>query len=347
MSRTFKKYAFMALLAVTLVGCQHVPRVGVTIQPSPAEVKLMEINKEHERKQAELQKQIDELAKSFQVKFDDNISLGSANVWASLDTLVADPDKDKYTLAAIPALEVAKAALPQPTVKDLQAANASQRKLLSEQAEQIKQAKEELEAKKQEALASKEAQKKILEEKAAIEKAKSDAEVAHGKEVIELKDQAIKEKNELAAAKQKEVDDAKAAKDAEMKKYLIKILMGIGILAAIIAFVVKAPGSLMNTSAALVSAGAIGLAVAIGVLPTWAWITGLGVLFGGIIWALLHPLFKYKEIAKVGVGAIQEQKNENPEQFKATLATKLKDWTGGKAGLEKDIDKLAEELNVK
>lgn len=347
MMKCVKKFMFVAALAIALAGCQHLPRIGMEVKPSPAEVKLIEINKEHEKKQAEFEKRIADLQASFNTKFEANLSLGSSNVWAALDTLAADPTKNKYTLAAIPALEVAKAALPQPSVADLQAANKAQRQLLSEQAEEIAKAKADLEAKKQEALASKEAQARILKEKEEVEKAKANEAIAHSNNVIALKDEANKEIRALAAAKQKEVDDAKAAKDAEMKKYLIKILMGIGVLAAIIAFVIKAPGSLMNTSAALVSAGAIGLAVAIGVLPTWAWITGLGLLFGGIIWALLHPLFKYKEIAKVGVGALQEHKNENPEDFKAKMAVKLKDWTGGKATLEKDIDKFAQELNVK
>ncbi len=346
MHRSIKKFMLMAALALSLAGCQHLPRVGLTVQPSASEVKLIEINKEHEKKQEELKKKIEELSKSFQTKFDSNLSLASANVYAALDTLEADPFKTKYTLAAIPALEVAKAAIPQPTVKDLQEANSSQRKMLSEQATEIAKGKAELEVKKQEALASKEAQEKILAEKSAIEKAKSEEAVAHTKTVIELKDSAIKEKNELAAAKQKEIDDAKAADKKELQSLIVKILMGFGILAAIIAFVIKGPAQLFNPFAAVLSAASIGLALAIAMLPTWAWVAGIGLLFAGIIFTILYEVKRYRDIAKVSVGAIQERKNVDPEGHK-DLAAHLKDWTGGNVKLEQNIDNLAKELNQK
>lgn len=307
---------------------------------------LIDENKAFEKRNAELAIELAQIEGRWKVISEQNFSIGTSNVWASLNTLYAEPNKTKYTFAAIEGLKLAKKALPTPKAEDYEKALSSQQDLISDLADEIARGKKKI-AEQEKAIdeANKE-QAKLQEEKKKVETEKTNLENAHNVKVFELKDEALKEKNTALLQKQKEIDEKDAKDKSELQKLIVKILMVVGVVAGIVAFVVKGPGQLINPLAAIASASAIGLAVGVSFLPTWMLIVALSVVFMLVIGTILYEVKRYRDIAKVGVGAIQERKNENPDEHK-NLAPILKSWTGGNQTLEKNIDKLAEELNTK
>ncbi len=357
----FKKYAAILAISLSLVGCMHLPSIGLDIKPSKAEQALVVLNKAQEVKNKELEdknRELDEKIKSaeatFKSNFDSNISLGTASVMAGFETLVADPVKSKFTIAAIPAFEVAIKAFPQPTFEDYKKTIATQHKLLSDQASEIEAGKAEITAQKGEALAAKEAQKKALDdkanlekEKAIVEKEKVDAKAAFENEKQRLTDLAFKEKTDAIAAEKTKADKDAAERKDKQQRLLLYILMAVGVISGVLSVVIKGPGQLFNPIFAMVSGAAIGLAVALTFLPIVYVGSALGVLFLAGIVAFIIEFKKYRDIAKVTVGATQDHRNVDPAAFKEGIGTNLKEWTGGNAKLESNIDKLAKDLNVK
>ena len=346
MLRRLKQLTLVILFFVLSAGCGHVPSMRVTIGPSKVEQQLIIENKAFQERMAALVKELESLETQYKLEYDKSTSLGTSNLWASLDTLYADPFKTKFTFAAIDGLNLAKAALPQPSSANYEKALSTQRDLLSEQATEIARGKKTIEQQAIEIAASQKAQEDISIAKDKIEKEKLNLEDTHGKKVLELKDAAIQDKDNALLQKQKEIDDKEAKDKAELQKLIVKILMVVGVVAGIISFVIKGPGQIINPLAAIASASAIGLAVGVSFLPTWMLIVSLSIVFFLVIATILYEVKRYRDIAKVGVGAIQERKNANPEEHK-NLAPVLKSWTGGNQTLEKNIDKLAQELNVK
>jgi hypothetical protein len=339
-----------------LAACQHMPMPTLVIKPSPAEIALQELATKETAKNKELQAKIDNAELTFKQKYEANVSLGAASVMAGLDTLNAEPNKTKYTLAAIPALEVAVTALPQPSLEDYKKTSETQRKLLSELASEVQKGKEEIAAQKGEALAAKEAQRKALEEKARIEKEKSDFAATVASEKEKLNNENIKFKNDAliasenaralqAAEETRKLAEANSKKDMQQK--LIYIFMGFGLLAAVASYLVKSPGALFNPLLGMVAAASVGLAIALSFVPTWVIATISGVLVVGAGVALFLSFKDFKDVAEVAVGGVQEHKNEDPQGFKAGVAKKLDEWSAHNPKIRDQIDKLAKQLNVK
>lgn len=360
MHHTFKKLFLSGLLALTVAGCSHIPLPHITIPPTKAETELIEANKLHEAKNAELQakndaftQQIAGMEASFKVKYDSNLSLGTANVMAGYDTLIADPNKNKYTLAAIPALEVATAALPTPTVKDYQSALSTQRKLLSDQATELAKGKEEIANAKTQATETKAALDKITADKAQVEKEKTALAAAKlaeaenfGKETTRLAGQ-ITTESKAAAELRAEQDAAKLKKAEERKdleKLVVTILMIIGVVAGIIAYVFKSPLQLFNPTAAIASAAAIGLAIAISFLPLGWLIGGVCAIIAMVVAAVIIELRKEKATSSGLAGATAEYLEKNPL---SDLGQHIEEWVGKGTKTAKLIEDKIKDLNVK
>jgi hypothetical protein len=358
---SFRKYMSAVLLAVFMAGCAHIPLPTVTLKPSKAETELVELNKQHEAKNAELEQKNAEFAKkmvdmeaSFKVKFDSNLSLGAANLMAGYDTLIADPAKSKYALAAIPAFEVAITAFPQPTVKDYQQALSTQRKLLSDQATEIAKGKEEIAAAKAQATQTKADLDKITADKAKVEQEKADlakAKLAEaetfGKETTRLAAEVTKQVNDAATLRAQQ--DAQKIANAEsrkaLEKWVVTILMIIGVVAGIIAFVIKGPTQMLNPMAALASAASIGLAIGVSFLPLGYLIGALALLFGLIVTVVILEWKKEKTVANGLAGAQAEYISQNPT---SSLVTNVEEWVGGKESkIAKFIEDKQKQLNVK
>lgn len=360
MFRSIKKSLFVGLLALSLAGCGSYPLPHVVIPPTKAEQQLTELNKQHEAKIAELQtekdaftKKIADLEQTFKFKFESNLSLGSANLMAGYDTLLADPAKTKYALAALPAFEVAIAAFPPPTLKDYQSALSTQRKLLSDQANEIAKGKEEIAAAKAQATQTKADLEKIKSDKEAIEKQKADIEKAKlaeaeqfGKETTRLSGEITKESKEAAELRAaQDADKLKKAQDRkDLEKWVVTILMIVGVVAGIIAFVVKGPTQLLNPMAALASAASIGLAIGISFLPLAWLIAALAALFGLIVTVVILEWKKEKATANGLAGAQAEYIEANPT---SNLASHVEEWVGKDTKISKLIEDKVKQLNVK
>lgn len=346
MVRTLRKYFLAVFVALSFAACQHMPLPTITIKPSAAETQLAELVKKQDADNKVLNQKIADAEATFKSKFDANISLGTASVMASLDTLNADPAKSEFTLAAIPALEVAVAALPQPTLADYKKTAETQRKLLSKQASEIEAGKKEIEAQKGDAKASKDAQAKALADKAAVEKEKGDAEITYNAEKDRLSKLAIQQTND-AAQLRAEQDAAKLATSESRKnleKWVVTILMIVGVIAGIIAAVVKGPTQLVNPMAALASAACIGLAIGVSFLPMSYLIGALAILFGLILFVVISEWRKQKSIGSALAGAQAEYITANPT---STLAAHVEEWTGKDTKVAKLIDDTQKQLNVK
>ncbi len=360
MFASIKKYLFICLLGLSLAGCASYPLPRIVIPPTKAEQQLTELNKQHEIKNAELEKknadyakQITDLEASFKVKFESNLSLGAANLMAAYDTLMADPVKDKYFQAALPALDVAITAFPKPTIQDYQVSLATQRKLLSDQATEIAKGKEEIANAKAQATQTKAdldkitADKKIVEqEKAEIAAAKSAEAESFGKETTRLAGEVSKETR--AAAELRAEQDAQKIKNAESRKGLEKIvviiLMIVGIGAGVISFTMKGPLQLFNPGAAIVSAACIGLAITISFLPLAWLIAALAFVFAIIVTVVILEWKKEKTTANGLAGAQAEYLEANPA---STLASHIEEWVGKGSSTAKLIEDKVKELNVK
>jgi len=338
MFRSLKKSLLFATIFLALVGCSQMPRPTIVLKPSPSEVALQQLNAKQQKDIEALDKRIKELSETFKVNFDANISLGSASVMSVYDTMLADSDKDQFDLAEMAGLEVAIKALPAPTLKDYRMTSETQRKLLSQQAEEIAKGKKEIEAQKKAADESKEAQRKAEEERDQIEADKITATNAFRTEKERLNGEIIKEKD--AKTIEAELRVKEAADKKELQALIVKILMVVGVVAGIAAIVLKSP------TAGLASAGAIGLAISVSFLPLWGLVVGLVGVFALIAGPIFYQYHEKNQALKNVVGATQEYKDANPEAFKSGLAQNLQEWNKD-SKTAKVIDKTLKELNLK
>ncbi len=341
------KYSIaFATLAMLFAGCAHMPRVVLKTEPSKSEVALAELNAKQVEDIKKLNIQIIQTAEQFKREFDANVSLAAASVMSVYDTMLADPVKDKYDAAEMAGLEVAKTALPEPTLADYRKTTETQRKLLSELAKEVQDGKVEIEKQKAEAEASKAAQEKALAEKAALEAKKIEDEKTFIVEKEMLNDKIKAEKDASIAQAQEAVRLEKEKGRKDLEKWVVRALMIMGVLAAILSYVVKGPMQLFAPAPAIASAGCIGLAIAISFLPTWAIFSGLAVVFGLITFAIVREWKEEKDGNDIMVGAIHEEKAENPTKFKTGLGAKLDDWNKDKPKFKARVDKKVKALNL-
>lgn len=338
--------AIMFATAMGIAGCNHMPKFAVKVEPSKSEIALQQLNTKQAEDLKKLQIQLIEAADKYKREFDANVSLAAASVMSVYDTMLADPVKDKYDDAEMKGLEVAKTALPEPTLADYRKTTETQRLLLSELAQKVEDGKKEIEAQKEQAKASKVAQEKALADKAALEAKKIEDEKTFQAEKDLLNEKIKAEKEQAIADAAEAARQQKLAGRKELEKWVVGALMIIGVLAGIASFLIKGPTQVVNPSAAAASAAAIGLAIGVTFLPTWAIGLGLAVVFSLIITAVIMEWKAEKDTADVAVGAIQEEKAENPEQFKKSLAAKLDDWNKDKPKVKARVSKKVKALNL-
>lgn len=158
--------------------------------------------------------------------------------------------------------------------------------------------------------------------------------------LLQLADK-IKISDEEANRKLKAELEQKEQRD-ELIKYLIKIFVGIGVLASIGAYAVR---SITLTTAAL---AAFTFSAVIAFLKPWMMITGGVIVLVSIVAGIIIHLYtvnknrlEEKQIADNLVGSIEEFKSKiGNEKFKQDLAPYIKDWM-------KDIPKADDKIKGK
>lgn len=334
-------------------GCSSLPVKKSRLLDKEKEVATMRA----ERDAAE-QKYIDaENAKKEEIVKSENnrISTGGAQAIAALGTLNADPNKDtnKYTGAAIAALEVTELALlDKVETKDLIEAIHIQKKLISEQAEEVAKGKQEIGALKDEVNTAKGNELKLKEDIQKINNEKQEALAKKDTEINEKQTQVIKLQNEITS---KNEADAEAWRKEntfwnrinpfhDLGKGLGKLFGWIAIF-VILGLILKVC-SVLFPGANVLQVFVKGMGTVVG--------GGLKLIFGWIPNVLngLHAVDKKdydkeKKIADNAVGAVQELKYENPEIYNEKLKDKLKDWFKDHPELEQEVEKKLKELNLK
>ena len=150
-----------------------------------------------------------------------------------------------------------------------------------------------------------------------------------------------KAEDEVRASQAKSLADIK--KEEKFKIYMIGILMTVALAAG--AAAIFAPLPLLKPKLALFAIVAFGAAMAIPFLQAWMVLIPLGLvvlsllIVGGF---MLYNFIKERETAGNTYSAIEEFKNEAPQEF-AKLSTKLSDWqskitTDAKGIITKTID---------
>lgn len=344
-------FAFIGMLLFS--GCSSLPVKKSRLLDKEKEVATMRA----ERDAAE-QKYIDaENAKKEEIVKSENnrISTGGAQAIAALGTLNADPNKDtnKYTGAAIAALEVTELALlDKVETKDLIEAIHIQKKLISEQAEEVAKGKQEIGALKDEVNIAKGNELKLKEDIQKINNEKQEALAKKDTEINEKQTQVIKLQNEITS---KNEADAEAWRKEntfwnrinpfhDLGKGLGKLFGWIAIF-VILGLILKVC-SVLFPGANVLQVFVKGMGTVVG--------GGLKLIFGWIPNVLngLHAVDKKdydkeKKIADNAVGAVQELKYENPEVYNSVLKAKLLDWFKDTPGLEAEVEKKLKELNLK
>lgn len=319
-------------------GCSYIP-FEVVHKKSETEVKLQTIISEQEIKISELNKKMTAAESEFKKNFDANVSLGTASVWSSYDTLLSEPTKSKYDLAAIDGLNVAISALPEPSIKDYKSTSETQRKLLSEQAVLIEQGKKEIEQYKNSAEESKQAQAQLQTQISNLNSEKSQIQTSFEQEKEKLTSEIIKQKNDKLVASEEAIKAAQEKKDLQM--LVVRILMVFGVIAGIVAALAK------NKTIALASAAAIILAISVSFIPTYILVLLLVGVFGIAGFGLFNEYKEHKTALKNVVGATQEFKTSNEEVFKEGLAKNLQEWNKEDPKVVATIDKTLKDLNLK
>lgn len=251
------------------------------------------------------------------------------------DTLINFKSKELVSrLPNLPVEEILK--INEELKKELDEKNTSLIELQKKYNEALKQA--ELDKKAIAAI-----QQEIITKKGELDQIQKELQAARlAKEVEQRKAaeiQADKERREKEAAEKRE----------EVIKYLIKIFIGIGVLAAIGAY------ALRSIWLAAASAGAFGLSVFIAFVEPWVIIaSGITIIVCVLagIFVKLYKTNKEKEVEKELsdrlVGSIEESKKRlGPEKFKTEMAPIIDDWIKDMPQLKGKIDDKLKELNLK
>lgn len=350
--KNLKLNNFLVLSVFLLAGCQSMPRIGLTWPESEKDAKIYKLQTDLERANIDLQKAIDEKTQEIVKEETDRISVGTSQVYAAYGTLGADPEPNKYTDAASRALVVAKEALPVPKVEDLLEAVEIQKKLLSEQAVEIEQAKKLLADKSTQIIESKQKVVSLEQEKTKIEQEKEATEQAFSERLEKLSSEREAERLQLLLERD-ELAQKWKVENSFWKK--INPLNGI----------MKTFSSLFFWIALfVVLGGALKLASVLfpGVSIIQTLIGGIGRVLGagfGLIFKWIPDALrgmnavdykeyeKEKKVADSSVGAIQEFKYENPDLYNQAMKDKLIDWFKDSPELVNVVEKKLKDLNLK
>lgn len=172
-----------------------------------------------------------------------------------------------------------------------------------------------------------------------IEMARKDAKLA-------LEAEQRKAAEILASKKAQEAADA--AKKEEIIKYLIRIFVGIGVLAAVGAYGAR------SVILAAASAGAFALSVFVAFLEPWMVITGGCIIIAAIIagiafkWHQSHKAhLEEKDLSERLVGGIEEYKTKiDSSKFKETLGASIDEWIKDAPELKDKIKNKLKNLNL-
>lgn len=297
------------------------------------------------------------LLKEQQAKIDssvaERISVGAAQAISVLGTLQANPEKDKYTQAGIKGLTVTKEAmLDRVETKDLIDAIEIQTKLISEQADQIAEADKRLGI-----LSTEIDARKQNEAKLAAEKEKTEREAEQQKAILAAD----------RAKLQKEYDDYKAAMDKKNQEDAEKWRKDNAWYHRINPFrdFFSGIGKLLIWGAVFVGLGLILRLLSI-IFPQvniiQVFVKSIGRIFGVIIKALFgwipdvlrgmnavdYEKFKQeKTLNENTIGAVQEFKEKNPEEYKALLKSRLEEWNKENPELVGLVEEKLKVLNLK
>lgn len=335
----FKKQLFLFFVCIAFTGCQHMPTPTFNIKPSASETKLAEEKVKIEKEVNSLNEKIENLQTTKQQEFDKNISLASGSARAVYETMLAKPTKDNYDLAEMAGVEVVIDALPEPSFADFKRALDTQRKLISSLTKEVEIGKKEIEQQKEELKESKFIQQQAESEKFRLENEKSSIVSRFEMERNELQNKIVAEKNIVIGALQK-VAENEAFKN-NLIGWMVRFLTVIGAAMILIGFMMK--------SKLMLGAGVCAIVLALFSihLPAWLFITAAATVF---VLAIAAAVVKYLESKKVNneiIGAVEEYKKENPEQYKVGLKKNLKEWTCGNERTENVIEETLKELNLK
>jgi len=288
------------------------------------------------------------------------VSVGGAQAIAVYGTLRAEPNKTKYTDAAIKGLSVTQNALQDlVSTKDLLLAIETQSNLISEQAEQIKKGNETINELNNNINIYKNNEQKLNND---IENLEAQKIKEVGIKLIEIKekDNIISQKERLLKEQEDKFNNLNAEKAAKFDKenslfnrlnpftHLSKFFSSIFIW--IIIFVVL--GVILKVCSIIFP----------GVNVLQVIVKGIGSVVGGIlklIFGFIPNLFsglgavdkkeyeKEKKIADNTIGSIQELKYENPELYNQSVKPKLQEWHQNDPEIDKIIEQKLKDLNLK
>jgi hypothetical protein len=338
------KKVFVVLMFCILTSCNT---DNFTIKPdtSKFDAKIEQLRVDTDKRIDEKVKEISQVTADKDKKIADNLQLASGLAYSIyvLNNTKLQPTRVD-TLIGFNAAELVTR-LPGLTPAQLIQTTADIKKELDEKATTIADLNTKygasLEQAKKDKAAIEEAQKVIEQKKKDVEQIEKD----RNSKLTDLQ-------NKRHENDQLKINEAnQAAKDAEDKKeliaLLIKIFVGIGVVAAVASY------ALRNIVLAAASAGAFGLAIFIAFLETWMVITaGSVVVVIAIAGISLQLWNKHKEHLKESdanerlVGAIQDYKVSSPDIFQSTLATHLTAWTEDSKEFKSLVEDKLKKLNL-
>lgn len=348
----YKRYFLFFILILSLSGCWTIPYTHKS-NLSKLEQKIEQLEEDKILEAEKVAQKLEEVKIQVIESEKERYSKGTAQVYAADSTLDANPIQDKYTQAAGKALDVAKEALPTPTIEDLLEANEIQKKLLSEQASKIAEADKQLGIVKQEIIAAKNKEEELKKQQEEI-RAEYDNKIAAINKEIESKETEWKKKNQELTnelgkkAAQYDHDNVWYRKYnplTHISKFFSSLFFWV------IIFVIL--GGILKI-AAIVFPGVNVIQVLVG---------GAGRIFGGVlklIFGWIPDLFdgmgavkvddyeKERDLANNVIGGVQEFKDAYPDLYQKYLKDKLEDWFKDTSPeLKELVDIKIKKLNLK
>ena len=355
------RYLFLSLL-IFLAGCNAIPVRQSTLNKKEKEIAQLIIEKQNLISQKnDIEQKYSDLKTGKEKEIFDSksqrVSVGGAQAIAVLGTLNAEPNKTKYTFAGIKGLGVTKNALQDQVItKDLLEAIDTQNNLISDQANQIAEGNKKIEELNKQIDIKKQDEVKLKEDINNIE-AEKIKEI--GAKLIEIakKDEVINKKEEKVKELEKTINDKNASDAAKFREensfwnrinpfsHLAKFFSSIFIW--IIVFVVL---GLILKICSIIFPGVNVLQVIVKGIGSF--VGGILKLIFGAIPNLFHGLGAVdkkeydtvKIIAQNSTGAIQNFKDDHPEEYKK-LKEKLLDWNKDHPELSSKIEIMLKDLN--
>lgn len=343
-----KKYILIALTSLTLLfgGCSAYRNLN---NLGKQEQRIEQLSEQIVNLDLNTRKILEEQQANIDESVADRISVGGAQAVAVLGTLNANPIKDDYTIAGIKGLNVTENALRDRIyASDLIDAIKTQNLLLSKQADQIAEGDRQLGIANDEINKSKAKELEIQRQKEEVEKK---AEEDKAKLAAKIADEQKKYQDHLNQVKKD------AAKTAEDNVWYNKINPFRDFFSGI--------GKLLIWGVVFIVLGLILRLLSI-IFPQvniiQVFVKSIGRIFGVVIKALFgwipdvlrgmnavdYEKFKQeKTLNENTIGAVQEFKEKNPEEYKALLKSRLEEWNKENPELVGLVEEKLKILNLK